>query len=194
MDAQAWLHLHSFPHHFWIVHTTWISARDKQLSPYTCLINSSLSCSFPEFKTYSLSAPCHYCDHVLSLPAQYGAVFPVLLSVGRCGVGRLQKKVGHMDGMHCFIAGTSILVKIKSVSLYNCQKENCSEPSISCLFDVASRKQVHYQHIAPVLKHKTLLHDPATFRSQPQGATILKDIYSIILRLVSSKMYKRKID
>jgi len=28
-----------------------ICARDKQLSPYTCLIISSLSCSFPEFKT-----------------------------------------------------------------------------------------------------------------------------------------------
>ena len=30
-------------------------------------------------------------------------------------------KVGHMDGMHCFIDSTSILVKIKSVLLYNCQ-------------------------------------------------------------------------
>jgi len=30
--------------------------------------------------------------------------FPVMLSVGRCGVARLQMKVGHMDGMHCFIA------------------------------------------------------------------------------------------
>jgi len=27
----------------------------------------------------------------------------------------------HMDGMHCIINGTSILVKIKSVALYNCQ-------------------------------------------------------------------------
>ena len=26
-----------------------------------------------------------------------------------------------MNGMHCFIDSTSILVKIKSVSLYNCQ-------------------------------------------------------------------------
>jgi hypothetical protein len=26
-----------------------------------------------------------------------------------------------MDGMHCFIDSTSILVKIKSVSLYNCR-------------------------------------------------------------------------
>jgi len=26
-----------------------------------------------------------------------------------------------MDGMHCIIDGTSILVKIKSVALYNCQ-------------------------------------------------------------------------
>jgi hypothetical protein len=30
-------------------------------------------------------------------------------------------KVGHLDGMHCFIDGTFILVKIKSVSLYICQ-------------------------------------------------------------------------
>jgi len=44
-----------------------------------------------------------------------------MLSVGRCGVARLQMKVGHVDGMHCFIDSTSILVKIKSVSLYNCQ-------------------------------------------------------------------------
>ena len=42
-----------------------------------------------------------------------------MLSVGRCGVARLQMKVGLMDGMHCFIDSTSILVKIKSVSLYN---------------------------------------------------------------------------
>jgi len=26
-----------------------------------------------------------------------------------------------MDGMHCFIDSISVLVKIKSVSLYNCQ-------------------------------------------------------------------------
>ena len=44
-----------------------------------------------------------------------------MLSVGRCGVTRLQMKVGHMDGMHCFIGSTYILVKIKSVSLYNCR-------------------------------------------------------------------------
>ena len=30
-------------------------------------------------------------------------------------------KVGHMDGMHCFIDSTSILVEIKSVLLYNCR-------------------------------------------------------------------------
>jgi len=40
-----------------------------------------------------------------------------MLSVERCGVARLQMKVGHMDGMHCFIDSTSILLKIKSVSL-----------------------------------------------------------------------------
>jgi len=42
-----------------------------------------------------------------------------MLSVGRCGVARLQMKFGHMDGMHCIIDGTFILVKIKSVALYN---------------------------------------------------------------------------
>ena len=41
-----------------------------------------------------------------------------MLSMGRCGVARLQMKVGHIDGMHCFIDSTSILVKIKSVTLY----------------------------------------------------------------------------
>jgi len=44
-----------------------------------------------------------------------------MLSVGHCGVARIQMKSGHMDGMHCIIDGTSILVKIKSVALYNCQ-------------------------------------------------------------------------
>jgi len=42
-------------------------------------------------------------------------------SMGCCSVARLQMKVGHMDGMHCIIDSTSILVKIKSVSLYNCR-------------------------------------------------------------------------
>jgi hypothetical protein len=41
--------------------------------------------------------------------------------VGRCSVASLQMKSVHMDGMHCIIDGTSILVKIKSVALYNCQ-------------------------------------------------------------------------
>ena len=44
-----------------------------------------------------------------------------MLSVGRCGVVRLQMKFGHMDGIHCIIDGTCILVKIKSVALYNCR-------------------------------------------------------------------------
>ena len=44
-----------------------------------------------------------------------------MLSVGRCGVAKLQMKFGHMDGMHCIIDGTTVLVKIKSVALYNCQ-------------------------------------------------------------------------
>ena len=47
---------------------------------------------------------------VLSMRAGHG--------VGRYGVARLQMKVGHMDGMHCFIDSTSILVKIKSGSFY----------------------------------------------------------------------------
>ena len=37
--------------------------------------------------------------------------------MGRCSVARLQMKVGHMDGMHCFIDSTSILVK-KNQSRY----------------------------------------------------------------------------
>ena len=44
-----------------------------------------------------------------------------MFSVGRYGVARLQMNVGHMDGMHCFIDSSSILVKIKSVSIYNCR-------------------------------------------------------------------------
>ena len=66
-------------------------------------------------------APNIHCDHVLSLPAQHDAVFPVMLSVGRCGIARLQMKIGHMGSMHCFIDSTSILIKIKLVSLYNCR-------------------------------------------------------------------------
>jgi hypothetical protein len=42
-----------------------------------------------------------------------------MLSVGRCGVAKLQMTFGHMDGMHCIIDGTSVLVKIKSFALYN---------------------------------------------------------------------------
>ena len=44
-----------------------------------------------------------------------------MLSVGSCGVARLQMKVGHMYGLYCFIDSTCILVKIKSVSLYDCR-------------------------------------------------------------------------
>jgi hypothetical protein len=44
-----------------------------------------------------------------------------MLSVGCCGVAGLQMKFGHMDDMHCIRDGTSILVKIKSVALYNCR-------------------------------------------------------------------------
>ena len=51
-----------------------------------------------------------------------------MLSVGRCGVARLQMKVGHIDGMHCFIDRTSVLVKIKSVSLYSCRTVYLNTP------------------------------------------------------------------
>jgi len=44
-----------------------------------------------------------------------------MLSVGRCGVARLQMKSGNMDGMNYIIDDPSILVKLKSVALYNCQ-------------------------------------------------------------------------
>jgi hypothetical protein len=30
-------------------------------------------------------------------------------------------KFGHMDGRHCIIDNTSILIKIKSFALYNCR-------------------------------------------------------------------------
>jgi len=35
MDAQAWLHLQSLPHHFWIVLTTWISVHEINNYPRT---------------------------------------------------------------------------------------------------------------------------------------------------------------
>ena len=109
-----------------------ICAPDKQLSPYTCLINSKVSAAvFPNLKQNLMFALCSMplCDHVLLLPAQHGAVFPVMLSMGHCCVARLQMKIGHMDGMCCFIDSTSLLVKIKSVSLYNFRtvyNRNCS--------------------------------------------------------------------
>ena len=82
----------------------------------------SLSCSSPEFKTeFNVRSLLHAAVTTSSLPAQHGAVFPVMLSVGRCGVARLQMKFGHTDGMHCIIDVTSMFVKIKSVALYNCQ-------------------------------------------------------------------------
>ena len=51
-----------------------------------------------------------------------------MLSMGHCGVAGLQMKFGHMDGMHCIIDVTSILVKIKSVALYNCRTAYILEP------------------------------------------------------------------
>jgi hypothetical protein len=54
----------------------------------------------------------------------------------RSVVARLQIKPGHMDGMHCIIDGTSTLVKIKSVALYNCQtvydKIHCADLEALC--------------------------------------------------------------
>ena len=91
-----------------------------------------------------LTAPCRYCDHVLSL--LYAAtvttsshcpmplLWPRPLTTvttwrrisrhaerGALRCCQLQMRVGHMNGMHCFIDSTSTLVKIKSVSLYNCR-------------------------------------------------------------------------
>ena len=47
-------------------------------------------------------------------------------------VARLQMKVGHMDGMHCFIDRTSILVKIKSLLLHNCRTVYFPCVSLKC--------------------------------------------------------------
>jgi len=73
-----------------------------------------------------------------------------MLSVGRCGVARLQMKFGHTDGMHCIIDVTSILVKIKSVALYNC-------------WTVYVQSQINPVHIFPsylfkILNHGSQLH------------------------------------
>jgi len=49
-----------------------------------------------------------------------------------------------MDGMHCIIDGTSILVKIKSVALYNCQTVYivvCALPGSTTFFTLS-----HKQH------------------------------------------------
>ena len=76
-----------------------------------------------------------------------------MLSVGRCGVARLQMKVGHMDGMHCFIDSTSILVKIKSVSLYNCRTvyNNFKEDLLSWRLGMSEWKSVIEGNISIVL-------------------------------------------
>ena len=55
-------------------------------------------------------------------------------SVGRCGVVRLQMKFGHVDGMHCIIYGSPILVKIKSVALYNCRTVYVSVFIYHCIY------------------------------------------------------------
>ena len=52
MDTQAWLHIQSFPHHFGIVHTTWISLHE--INNYPVHLSHqfhNLICSFPEFQT-----------------------------------------------------------------------------------------------------------------------------------------------
>ena len=82
-----------------------ICARDKQLSPYTCLINSTIPAAvFPSLKQNLMFA---LCSMPLLWPRRLttpGAVFPVMLSLGRCGVTRLQMKVSHMDiNYQCFV-------------------------------------------------------------------------------------------
>ena len=101
-----------------------ICARDKQLSLYTCLINSTVSTAvFPSLKQNLMFALC-------SMPLLWPRPLTTCTTWrrisrhaqrGSCCVARLQMKVGHTDGMHCFTDRTSILVKIKSISLYNCR-------------------------------------------------------------------------
>jgi len=93
-------------------------------SEYTCLINSTVSSAvFPSLKQNLMFALC-------TTPLLWPRPLTTCTTWrrisrhaqrGRCGFARLQMKVGHMDGMHCFMDSTSILVKIISVSLYNCR-------------------------------------------------------------------------
>jgi len=69
-----------------------------------------------------------------------------MLSVGRYGVARLQMKFGHMDGMHCIIDGTSILVKIKSVALYNSQTVYSFQPFCGLGVDSASNRNEYQEY------------------------------------------------
>ena len=77
-----------------------------------------------------------------------------MLSVGRCGVARLQMKSGHMDGMHCIIDGTSVLVKIKSVAFYNCQtvyigRRGHNRSFLTLALDGGQRSTSHPDHLTP---------------------------------------------
>ena len=124
MDAHAWLHLRSFPHHFWIVHTELnICVQDKQLSPYNCLINSTVSAAvFPNLKQNLMFAVC-------SMPLLWPC--PLTTCTTWCRISRHAQRValrccqitdeGWSHGWHALLLeSTSILVKIKSVWLYNC--------------------------------------------------------------------------
>ena len=99
-----------------------ICAWDKQLSPYTGLINSAVSAAvFPSLKKeFNVRSLLHAATVTTSTHYLHNMT-PYFPSCSAWGVARLQMKVGHMDGIHCFIDSTSILVKIKSVSLYNCR-------------------------------------------------------------------------
>jgi len=70
-----------------------------------------------------------------------------MLSVGRCGVARLQMKFGHMDGMHCIIDATYMLVKIKSVALYNCRTVYINITPHRNLCSLHSRLALYGTHI-----------------------------------------------
>jgi hypothetical protein len=71
----------------------------NNLFPYTSLIKSTDSAAvLPRLKqNLMFSVTFHSFDNILSLPSNHGAVFPFMLSGGRCGVARLQNKFGHIE-------------------------------------------------------------------------------------------------
>ena len=98
-----------------------------------------------------------------------------MLSVGRCGVARLQMKYGHMDGMHCIIDITSILVKIKSVALYNCRTVYHTHTSIrSPLKEGSARRRGRYLHDTQQATNVQALGGIRTFSPSIQAAAVLR--------------------